>query len=194
MIPLPPKTLESMWAVLSRIPFTSCHAAFPNLDISSPDTKQRVWESMLIQVGYEGHDAREFQARMERMAKGLPAEGTDEELMEKGQKMIKEGQGMVSRGHEQKRERVESMTREEREELEQRKAQQAEEKMFGGKMGGQMEYTNTRGSQGTGQQTNVAVTAAQGLPVEPKKTVVQVADASDEMVGVVKGGNAALIR
>lgn len=182
-----------MWAVLSRIPFSSCHAAFPNLDISGLDTKQRVWESMLIQVGYEGHDAREFQARIERMAEGLPAEGTGEELMEKGQKMIKQGQGMMSRGHEQKRERVERMTREEREELEQRKGQQAEEKMFGGKMGGQMEYTNTRGSQGTSQPTTAAVTAAEGLPVEPKKTVVEVADASDEMIGVVKGGDAALI-
>lgn len=127
------------------------------------------------------------------MAKGQPAEGTGEELMEKGQKMIKEGQGMMSRGQEQKREREERIAMEEMEELEQRKEQQVVEKMFGGKMGGQIDYTNTRGAQGTGQPTNAAVTNAQGLPVEPKETVVEVADASDEMIGVVKGGDAALI-
>ncbi len=57
--------LASMWTAIAPLQFSSAHAAFPNLDIyaSSPaELKQRVWESMLIQVGGEGHDASMFAA------------------------------------------------------------------------------------------------------------------------------------
>lgn len=192
MIPLKPRTLEQMWIVLSRIPFTSCHAAFPNLDISGPDTKQRVWESMLIQVDAEGHDAQEFQTKIERMAKGQPAEGEGEELVRKGEAKIAEGKDMLTRGQEQVRRKIEMQTNEEREELEERKSQQAEEQMFGAGQGGQVDYTNLRGSQGSGQPTNVHVMSQEGMVVEPKQVITAVQEDAD-MVGVVEGGNAALV-
>ena len=192
MIPLSPKTLASIWAVLSRIPFTSCHAAFPNLDIQGPDTKQRVWDSMLIQVGAEGHDAQDFQARIERLARGQPEEGSGEELVRKGEKMVSEGEEFKRKGSEEVRRKNEAMTREEREDLQQRKQQQAEENMFGAGQGGQVDYTNTRGTQGAAYPRGVPAEAEDGLPVEDKKVVVGVAE-DDEMVGVVKGGSAALV-
>lgn len=181
-----------MWAVLSRIPFTSCHAAFPNLDIAGPDTKQKVWESMLIQVQASGGDAKEFQARIERMARGQPAEGQGEELVQRGRAKIEEGNAMVTKGQEQVRQKIELQTREEREELEQRKQQQAEENMFGQGQGGQVVYTDTRGSQGTGQPMNIGLLPTEGMAIESKQVIVGVQE-DEQMVGVVKGGDAALI-
>lgn len=57
MIPLPPKTLASMWSVLKDLDFNATYGGFPSLDIESADVKERVLESMAIQVGHEGHDA-----------------------------------------------------------------------------------------------------------------------------------------
>lgn len=147
---------------------------------------------MLIQVQASGGDAQEFQARIERMARGEPAEGYGEDLVKIGRAKIEEGSAMVSRGQEQVRQKVELQTRQEREELEQRKQQQAEENMFGKGQGGQVDYTNTRGSQGVGEPTDILVTATEGMAIEPKQVIVAVQE-DDQMIGVVKGGDAALI-
>lgn len=60
MIPLPPPTLAAMWRVMNRYTFSAVHGGFPGLDIESADVKRRVWESMAIQVGAEGHDGGHF--------------------------------------------------------------------------------------------------------------------------------------
>ena len=106
--------------------------------------------------------------------------------------MIQEGQQLLRRGQEDIRKKTELQTREEREELEQRKSQQAEENAFGAGQGGQVEYTNTRGSQGMAQPAIAMVLPSEGLAVEPKQVITAVQE-DDEMVGVVKGGSAALI-
>lgn len=147
---------------------------------------------MLIQVQASGGDAQEFQARIERMARGEPAEGYGEDLVKIGRAKIEEGNAMVSRGQAQVRQKVELQTRQEKEELEQRKQQQAEENMFGKGQGGQVDYTNTRGSQGVGEPTDILVTATEGMAIEPKQVIVAVQE-DDQMIGVVKGGDAALI-
>lgn len=60
MIPLPPPVLASMWRILSRHTFSAVHGGFPGLDIEGEDVKQRVWESMGIQVNAEGRDVDWF--------------------------------------------------------------------------------------------------------------------------------------
>lgn len=62
MIPLPPSSLAAMWRVLARYSFSAAHGGFPGLDIEGPGVKRRVWESMAIQVGAEGHDGGSFAA------------------------------------------------------------------------------------------------------------------------------------
>lgn len=60
MIPLSPPTIAAMWRILSRYTFTAVHGGFPGLDIEGEDVKKRVWESMGIQVGAEGHNGEGF--------------------------------------------------------------------------------------------------------------------------------------
>jgi hypothetical protein len=55
MIPLPPDDIAKMWSVLKKHEFKSTHGAFVGTDIDHPDIKQRVLESMQIQVRGEGH-------------------------------------------------------------------------------------------------------------------------------------------
>ena len=57
MIPLSPTELASMWKALSTIEFTAVHGGFAGLDVEGPDTKERVLESMAMQVSHCGHDA-----------------------------------------------------------------------------------------------------------------------------------------
>jgi len=55
MIPLPPDELARMWSVLKKFEFKSTHGAFVGTDIVADDIKQRVLESMKIQVRNEGY-------------------------------------------------------------------------------------------------------------------------------------------
>lgn len=57
MIPLPPNELERMWAILKNYEFSSTHGAFPGHDIvkTAGEMKQRVLESMQIQIRHSGH-------------------------------------------------------------------------------------------------------------------------------------------
>ncbi|KAI1120616.1 beta-lactamase-like protein [Nemania abortiva] len=58
MIPLAPNALQQMWAVLKKHEFSSTHGAFPGLDIvvkTPAEMKQRVLESMQIQIRFSGH-------------------------------------------------------------------------------------------------------------------------------------------
>ncbi len=57
MIPLAPDALQHMWAILKKYEFGSTHGAFPGMDIvkTPAEMKQRVLESMQIQIRYSGH-------------------------------------------------------------------------------------------------------------------------------------------
>ncbi|KAF2723319.1 hypothetical protein K431DRAFT_344872 [Polychaeton citri CBS 116435] len=52
MIPLPPGELMRMWKALKPHDFESTHGAFTGMDVRSPLVKQRVLESMQIQVRF----------------------------------------------------------------------------------------------------------------------------------------------
>ncbi|KAI8623221.1 beta-lactamase-like protein [Xylariaceae sp. FL1651] len=58
MVPLPPDEIERMWTVLKKYEFSSTHGAFLGWDIvkTPREMKQRVLESMQIQVRAMGHD------------------------------------------------------------------------------------------------------------------------------------------
>ncbi|KAI0870440.1 beta-lactamase-like protein [Hypoxylon argillaceum] len=58
MIPLAPDELQQMWDVLKNHEFSSTHGAFPGLDVvvkTPGEMKQRVLESMQIQIRHSGH-------------------------------------------------------------------------------------------------------------------------------------------
>ncbi|KAI1809528.1 beta-lactamase-like protein [Poronia punctata] len=57
MIPLGPDDIERMWAILKDYEFSSAHGGFPGLDLTatSREMKQRVLESMQIQLRSSGH-------------------------------------------------------------------------------------------------------------------------------------------
>ncbi|KAF2970430.1 hypothetical protein GQX73_g3108 [Xylaria multiplex] len=59
MIPLAPHALMHMWDILKKYEFSSTHGAFPGMDIVDTPTgmKQRVLESMQIQIRYSGYEA-----------------------------------------------------------------------------------------------------------------------------------------
>ncbi|KAI0389633.1 beta-lactamase-like protein [Xylariaceae sp. FL0594] len=58
MIPLGPRDIERMWAILKQHEFASTHGAFPGLDVvRSPQVmKQKLLESMQIQLLQSGHE------------------------------------------------------------------------------------------------------------------------------------------
>ncbi|KAI0102714.1 beta-lactamase-like protein [Nemania sp. FL0031] len=59
MIPLGPDALQQMWAVLKKYEFSSTHGAFPGFDIivtTPAEMRQRVLESMQIQIRHSGHE------------------------------------------------------------------------------------------------------------------------------------------
>lgn len=62
MIPLRPSELERMWSILKKYDFSSTHGAFPGIDIvkTAPEMKQRVLESMQIQIKYMGYEDHAF--------------------------------------------------------------------------------------------------------------------------------------
>ncbi|KAI3319261.1 beta-lactamase-like protein [Xylariaceae sp. AK1471] len=57
MVPLAPDEIERMWAILKKYEFSSTHGAFVGMDIvkTPREMKQRVLESMQIQIRYSGH-------------------------------------------------------------------------------------------------------------------------------------------
>ncbi|KAI1111066.1 beta-lactamase-like protein [Nemania sp. NC0429] len=57
MIPLPPDALEHMWDILKNYEFSGTHGAFPGQDVvkTAREMKQRVLDSMQIQIRYSGH-------------------------------------------------------------------------------------------------------------------------------------------
>lgn len=55
MIPLPPDEIHKIWRALKPFDFDTTHGAFNALDVRGRDVKQRVLESMKIQVKYEGY-------------------------------------------------------------------------------------------------------------------------------------------
>ncbi|KAI0422625.1 beta-lactamase-like protein [Xylaria grammica] len=59
MIPLAPDAIIHMWVILKNYEFGSTHGAFPGLDIvkTPAEMKQRLLESMQIQIRYSGHGA-----------------------------------------------------------------------------------------------------------------------------------------
>ncbi|XDG08596.1 hypothetical protein ABKA04_008211 [Annulohypoxylon sp. FPYF3050] len=62
MIPLRPSELERMWSILKKYDFSSTHGAFAGMDIvkTIPEMKQRVLESMQIQIKYMGYEDHAF--------------------------------------------------------------------------------------------------------------------------------------
>jgi len=60
MIPLPPPEVHKIWKALKPFDFDTTHGAFPGLDVRGKDVKQRVLESMKIQVKYEGWKEHEI--------------------------------------------------------------------------------------------------------------------------------------
>jgi hypothetical protein len=57
LIPLPPSELERMWSILKKYEFRSTHGAFVKTDVEKTEAemKQRVFESMQIQIRNMGH-------------------------------------------------------------------------------------------------------------------------------------------
>jgi hypothetical protein len=60
MIPLPPSEVENMWRVLKRHEYRSSHGAFVGTEVVAIDLKQRILDSMKIQVKNEGYVEHSF--------------------------------------------------------------------------------------------------------------------------------------
>jgi len=56
MIPLPPSKIHHIWKAVKPFKFDATHGGFTGSDIRGPDLKQRILESMKIQVRSMGHD------------------------------------------------------------------------------------------------------------------------------------------
>ena len=62
MIPLSPSQIKHMWEALKPFKFTSTYGAFLGMDVEADDVKNRVLESMKIQIkamGYAEHEMLE---------------------------------------------------------------------------------------------------------------------------------------
>jgi hypothetical protein len=55
-VPLPAAEIERMWGILKNYDFRSTHGHFPKLDIELPHVKERVLDSMKIQVRAMGNN------------------------------------------------------------------------------------------------------------------------------------------
>ncbi|KAL8731469.1 MAG: hypothetical protein Q9181_004293 [Wetmoreana brouardii] len=58
-IPLPPPTIKKMWQALKPFDFDTSLGAFVGMDVRDKNLKERVWESIKIQVRNEGWDENE---------------------------------------------------------------------------------------------------------------------------------------
>ncbi|KAG8525331.1 uncharacterized protein KY384_008975 [Bacidia gigantensis] len=70
MIPLPPKSIKQIWDALKDLDFESTHGAFVGMDVRGEvgEVKERLLESMKIQVRGEGWDAEETFAEKEQVS------------------------------------------------------------------------------------------------------------------------------
>lgn len=60
MIPLPPSEIHRIWRALKPFSFEATYGGFSGQDVRGTDVKQRVLESMKIQVRRQGHEDHEI--------------------------------------------------------------------------------------------------------------------------------------
>jgi len=60
MIPLPPSKIHGIWKALKSFSFEATYGGFSGQDVRSLDVKQRVLESMKIQIRGQGHEDHEI--------------------------------------------------------------------------------------------------------------------------------------
>ena len=60
MIPLPPDAVLEIWRALERWEFVESYGLMVGMDVRDARLKERVLESMKIQVGWEGWGAHEL--------------------------------------------------------------------------------------------------------------------------------------
>lgn len=60
MIPLPPSEIQRIWRALKPFSFEATYGGFSGQDVRGIDVKQRVLESMKIQVRRQGHEDHEI--------------------------------------------------------------------------------------------------------------------------------------
>ena len=60
MIPLPPSEIHRIWRALKPFSFEATYGGFSGQDVRGIDVKQRVLESMKIQVRRQGHEDHEI--------------------------------------------------------------------------------------------------------------------------------------
>ena len=56
MIPLPPSAVHGIWIAIKPFSFESTYGGFPGQNLSRPDLKERVLESMKIFLRRAGHE------------------------------------------------------------------------------------------------------------------------------------------
>lgn len=56
MIPLPPSKIHGIWRALKGFEFDSAYGGFPGQNVSRPDLKAQVLESMKIFLKMGGHE------------------------------------------------------------------------------------------------------------------------------------------
>ena len=61
-IPLPPSEITKMWKAIRPFDFDTTHGAFSGMDIRDKDLKNRLLESMKIQIRNEGYEKHELLA------------------------------------------------------------------------------------------------------------------------------------
>ncbi|KAI9874451.1 MAG: hypothetical protein M1830_009738, partial [Pleopsidium flavum] len=59
-IPLPPDEILKMWRALRPLVFSTTHGAFVGMDVRDKRVKERVLQSMKIQVRAEGYKSHEL--------------------------------------------------------------------------------------------------------------------------------------
>lgn len=54
MIPLEPEAVRGIWTAIEPFEFSATHGAFPGQDLRAGDVKERLFESMKIQIRSQG--------------------------------------------------------------------------------------------------------------------------------------------
>lgn len=57
MIPLPPPKIHGIWKAIRPFEFDTTYGAFPGQDVTRPDLKKQVLESMKIFCRVGGHES-----------------------------------------------------------------------------------------------------------------------------------------
>lgn len=60
MIPLPPQKIHGIWKALKPFEFDTSYGGFPGQNVSRPDLKAQVLESMKIFLRTAGHEKAEI--------------------------------------------------------------------------------------------------------------------------------------